>query len=314
MTTVARGAPPYGPTHPARPARHEAVLHSSPTELARLLAPRIRETADAGHPVVAVLADEPAAALRTELGDVVTGVEFADPARIHAVPAFTAAIRLTRAGRRTGRAMVIGQYIPDLPGCDARHWARFDIALNVAIAALPITVLCPYAADDPGLPRACTTHPLITDASGSAVSEHYRPPHEAVIDYPPPPPSDLGPPIAELAFGAGDLVAVRRLVDRVAAGLEPDRVADLVLAVNELASNTIEHGPGSGRLRLWAGDPLVAEVSDGGGSLDLPFPGLALPPSDGTRGRGLWLASELCDVLQVWSDDGGTSIRVHLDR
>jgi hypothetical protein len=35
------------------------------------------------------------------------------------------------------------------------------------------------------------------------------------------------------------------------------------------------------------------------------------PPPDGARGRGLWLASELCDVLEMWSDDGGTVIRLH---
>jgi hypothetical protein len=53
-------------------------------------------------------------------------------------------------------------------------------------------------------------------------------------------------------------------------------------------------------------------VSDRGGPLDVPFPGLTLPPPAGARGRGLWLASELSDVLQVWSDDGSTVIRVHL--
>ncbi len=314
MTKAARRTPGHGPAEPASlagPSRHEAVLHSSPADLARLLAPRIRETLDAGHTVVAVLATEPAIALRTELGDAATGVGFADPARLHAVPPFTAAGRLARTGR-DGRALVIGQHVPGLPGCDSVHWARFDIALTVAIADLPITVLCPYAADDPELQRACITHPLITDAAGSTPSEPYRPPREALLDYPPPPPPDLGPPTAELPFTAGDLVTLRYLVGGVAAALAPERVADLVLAVNELAANSIEHGPGSGRLRLWAGDPLVAEVSDHGGPLDVPFPGLTLPPPSGARGRGLWLASEVCDVLQVWSDDLGTVVRVQL--
>lgn len=48
--------------------------------------------------------------------------------------------------------------------------------------------------------------------------------------------------------------------------------------------------------------------------MDVPFPGLALPPVEGARGRGLWLVSELCDVLQVWSDDGGTVIRARVGR
>ena len=91
-----------------------------------------------------------------------------------------------------------------------------------------------------------------------------------------------------------------------------------MLAVNELASNSIEHGPGAGVLRMWdagAGrDDVTAEVFDGG-HMDVPFPGLTLPPPEGERGRGLWLAAELCDVLQVWSEPGhGTTIRVAMAR
>src|SRR6266545_953184 len=49
------------------------------------------------------------------------------------------------------------------------------------------------------------------------------------------------------------------------AGLSRHRVADLQLAVNELASNAITHGGGTGRLRLWpAGRQVICEVRDGG--------------------------------------------------
>ena len=86
-----------------------------------------------------------------------------------------------------------------------------------------------------------------------------------------------------------------------------------MLAVNEIGSNSIEHGAGQGRLRLWVTDEAVtAEVADGG-TADLPFPGMVAPPAVGVRGRGLWLASELCDVLQVWSDGKGTVVRLRMD-
>ncbi|MBN9100582.1 MULTISPECIES: ATP-binding protein [unclassified Pseudonocardia] len=299
MTTAVRRAP-----------QHEAVLHSGPAELARLLAPRIRATAAARHVVVAVLDGETEAAVRAELGTVADDVEFRDPAEVHAVPAFTVAVRFARTSRRAeqagGRALVIAQHLPDLTVADPRHWARLDIALNVAIAGLPVTVLCAGPAE------AATAHPSITTAAGTSVSGTFRPPAEAVIDHPPPPPPDLGPPAAEMAFGAAELARLRHRVSDVAgrAGLASERVADLVLAVNELASNSVEHGPGTGRFRLWTGDHPVAEISDGGGPMDAPFPGLTLPPPEGVRGRGLWLASELCDVLQVWSDTDGTVVRV----
>jgi anti-sigma regulatory factor (Ser/Thr protein kinase) len=100
------------------------------------------------------------------------------------------------------------------------------------------------------------------------------------------------------------------------AGLDGARTADAVLAVNEIATNAAEHGPGTGRLRLWVdvepGTPFAAEVADDG-RMDVPFPGMTAPPPSGARGRGLWLASELCDVLQVWSDGGGTVVRLRFD-
>lgn len=314
MTTAALGTPPGDRSRGAAPPRHEAVLHSSPAHLARLLAPRIREAVVARDVVVAVLDPETETSLRTELGAVAGDVEFRDPADVHAVPAFTVAARFARTSRRADRAgeraLVIAQHLPRLTVDDPGHWARLDIALNIAIAGLPVTVLCPCARSDPA--EVGTTHPLITADAGTTASETYRPPSEAVIDYPPPPPPDLGPPAAEMTFGASRLATVRHVVADVAgrAGLAPDRVADLVLAVNELASNSVEHGPGSGRFRLWTGTPVVAEISDDGGEMDAPFPGLAMPPPAGARGRGLWLASELCDVLQVWSDADATVVRV----
>ena len=44
-----------------------------------------------------------------------------------------------------------------------------------------------------------------------------------------------------------------------------------------------------------------------------PFPGMVAPAAAGIRGRGLWLASELCDVMQVWSDGEGTVVRLRMD-
>lgn len=48
--------------------------------------------------------------------------------------------------------------------------------------------------------------------------------------------------------------------------------------------------------------------------MTVPFSGIELPPVDGARGRGPWPASELCDVMQVWSGGDGTVVRVQLSR
>lgn len=296
-------------------AVHEAVLYSAPDELAHQLVPLLRPSLDDGAPVVAVLDGPTRSHLRAALGDDVDRVEFPDPATVHRVPPFTVAVRWARVSRKatpTGRATVVGQHVAGLPGCEPTHWARLDIGINVAVAGLPITVLCPYRADDRDLPRVRATHPHLVTADGVVASPTYRHPRDAVVEFPPPPPGDLGPPAAELAITADRLGALRQTVAEVACrgGTVPGRVADLVLAVNEIASNSIEHGPGRGHLRLWSGaDGMTAEVTDTG-TTDLPFAGMVAPPPTGVRGRGLWLASELCDVLQVWSDAAGTTVRL----
>jgi len=304
-------------TQPPRPdgAWHEAVPYPSATHLVERLAPEVAAAVSAGDPVVVVLDEPTGVRLRHALGRHSAAVDFQDPFEVHRMPAFTVAVRWARTSRRItnprGRALVVSQQMEVDRG--PHHWARLDIGVNVATAGLPITVLCPVAHDVADLTTVEATHPLVATANGPEPSKRYRQPEESVVDYPPPPPPGLGPPVAELSFGQDDLIDLRHLVLRVAetAGLDADRGADLVLAVNELASNSVEHGPGRGRLRMWDRPNVVAEVADHG-RMSVPFPGMTIPPPDGARGRGLWLASELADTLEVWSEPGNTVIRVQM--
>jgi anti-sigma regulatory factor (Ser/Thr protein kinase) len=304
-------------TTPPRPdgAWHEAVPYSSAAHLVERLAPRVAAAVSAGDPVVAVLDEPTCECLRRALGSDSAEVDFQDPFEVHRMPAFTVAVRWARTSRRItnpgGRALVVSQQIEVDRG--PLHWARLDIGVNVATAGLPVTVLCPVDHDVADLPTVEATHPLVATANGPEPSKRYRQPEESVVDYPPPPPPGLGPPVAELPFGQDDLIDLRHRVLRVAvmAGLDADRGADLVLAVNELASNSVEHGAGRGLLRMWDGPDVVAEVADHG-RMSVPFPGMTIPPPDGARGRGLWLASELADTLEVWSEPGNTVIRVQM--
>ena len=190
-----------------------------------------------GAPVVAVLDETTRAELRRALGDAADQVAFPDPALVHARATVhrRGPVGAAQPPRPTptGRATVVGQHVEGLPGCGENHWARLDIALNVAVVGLPITVLCPYRTDDPVLARVEATHPRLVTATGMVSSGSYRPPVEALVEYPPPPPPELGPSAAELSFGAEELGDLRHLVAEVVgrSGAAPDRVADLVLAV-----------------------------------------------------------------------------------
>jgi len=125
-------------------------------------------------------------------------------------------------------------------------------------------------------------------------------------------PEPAGQP-ALLEFGAGPLSKLRGFVSRhaIAAGLDPARTVDLVLVVNEVASNSVLHGGGNGTLRIWQDDgQLVCEVSDSGYFYER-LAGSKRPPPDQEGGRGLWLANQLCDLVQVRSLPHGTVVRLH---
>jgi anti-sigma regulatory factor (Ser/Thr protein kinase) len=94
-----------------------------------------------------------------------------------------------------------------------------------------------------------------------------------------------------------------------AAGLRGDRLEDFVVAVNELLTNAVRHGGGEGRVRLWHEDAaVVCEVTDRGTGLTGPAPGR--PAVDELGGRGLWLAGELTDSIDLRTGAEGTTVRV----
>jgi anti-sigma regulatory factor (Ser/Thr protein kinase) len=94
--------------------------------------------------------------------------------------------------------------------------------------------------------------------------------------------------------------------------LEPSRTEDLVLAVSELATNSLLHGGGTGTLRTWRQeDTFLCEVHDSGHIVE-PLAGRNPPPPMQPSGRGLWVVNHLCDLVQIRSTSTGTVVRVHM--
>ena len=111
-----------------------------------------------------------------------------------------------------------------------------------------------------------------------------------------------------------DLSQVRALVLQQAreAGLSESRANDLVLAVSEVAANTLRHTQSSGTLNLWHDqDEVVCEIHDEGTITD-PLAGQHRPPPDASGGHGLWLVRQVCDLVELNSDASGTTIRMHM--
>jgi anti-sigma regulatory factor (Ser/Thr protein kinase) len=118
-----------------------------------------------------------------------------------------------------------------------------------------------------------------------------------------------------LEFGLDDLHDVRALVTAAATagGLSPSRTADLAVAASELAANSILHGGGRGLATVWGQDGTAfVEVADAGTITD-PKVGRGCPDPAAERGRGLYIATQLCDEVSIDSSPTGTRIRLRMD-
>ncbi len=83
--------------------------------------------------------------------------------------------------------------------------------------------------------------------------------------------------VTVVCFGHHDLAKLRHLIAEHThrAGMEPQRIAELIFLVNEAAYNAVENGGSRGARRMWCtGDHLVCEVTSPAVYPDGPFAGL----------------------------------------
>jgi anti-sigma regulatory factor (Ser/Thr protein kinase) len=127
-----------------------------------------------------------------------------------------------------------------------------------------------------------------------------------------PPPSVPG--AVSLTFTT-DLAEVRELVRSCSkdAGLSEKRAIDLVIAVGEVAANTVQHAQTAGTLDIWqdAGE-IICQITDAGFISD-PLAGSRAPAAGATEGYGLWMVNQVCDKVDIHSDETGTTIRMHMN-
>lgn len=95
-------------------------------------------------------------------------------------------------------------------------------------------------------------------------------------------------------------------------GLDQTRVAPVVWATNEVATNSLQHGGGKGIQGVWRADgALIIEIRDDG-RFDRPLADRELPATSAAASRGRWLANQLCDLVQIRSNSPGTLVRLHM--
>lgn len=112
-----------------------------------------------------------------------------------------------------------------------------------------------------------------------------------------------------------DLGAIRAVVQRYAlqAGLSETRAIDFVLAVSEVAANTVKHAKSAGSMKIWYDTKeIVCQIHDEGVITD-PMAGHRQPSLDAQGGHGLWIVNQVCDQVELQSDESGTTIRLHMN-
>jgi serine/threonine-protein kinase RsbW len=123
------------------------------------------------------------------------------------------------------------------------------------------------------------------------------------------------PELLALGFTQSDLGSVRRLVEEeaTAAGLPPERISDVVFAVNEIATNALRHGGEPASIRVWhQAGRLLCEVRDSGKVTPESVSAPRLKPKIGSGGGfGLWAARQMCEAIEFRADGSGTVVRVH---
>jgi anti-sigma regulatory factor (Ser/Thr protein kinase) len=303
--------------------RHEAFLYVDDDEYVDTLTPFLRAGLTDGELVAAVIAPDRSSLLRRALGSSAADlVAWVDATRLGRNPT-----RLIAAWHQFidehlapgQRVRAIGQ--PVWPGRSAAELVEchhHEVLANVSFADVPVWVMCPYdtsALDSYVIDDARRSHPLVAEAGGHHTNGVRFGFDEARATLTRPlaalPPVDL-----EMQIDQAGLSELRQAVAKYAsgAGLSPARVDDLVLAVDEVATNSVIHGGGDGVLRAWVdGDMLVHEVRDGG-YIEEPLVGRRRPAPSQTSGRGLWVVNELCDLVQLRSSPAGTVVRLHMRR
>lgn len=300
---------------------HAALIYASVEGFLEYLAPFVTESVERGDPVFVAVSSKPLAALREAAGDHADGVLWADTTQWNPTPmprlrAFheLAVQELTRGAQhlRLIGEPVWPQYLTD----ETLEWQRHESVLNEVLGGFPLTLVCTYDAgrlSSEIVNAAERTHPQVASNGKQHKSPHFEEPSDLLqkwthkVEDPPPSAAHLG--------RFRDLAETRQFLRRQAAdaGLGPHRTENLVLAANEVLTNALVHGKGVEKLAVWTvNQRFFCQIEDRGGEIGDALVGYRPPSTDVVHGRGLWVARQLVDLVQIDRGRYGTRVRLQV--
>jgi len=296
---------------------HSALLYRGAAEFRAVVERYVRAGLARAEPVLIVTPPRKVSWLRHEFNGETGGVAFTDMTELGRNPARIIPAIRTFMDRYPGRRIrYVGEPVwPERSAAELREAARYEALVNTAFSGAPATMVClydsaeltPAVLDDAG----CTHPALFRQGEGQASTRYLGP------DSLPPGcdhPLARPPAIAERLTYQRDLRPVRSLVARRArsARLPARRITDLVLAASEVAANTLRHTKAGGTVHLWHDeDEILCQIHDTGVIADR-LAGYRTPADELPGGKGLWLVNQVCDLVEVRSSLGGTTICLHM--
>lgn len=295
---------------------HEALIYHGDSDLADALAGFLRASAAADEPVLVALPPDKLQRLGECLAEHAPAAEFSDITPMAGNPACLLSVVSDWLGDRHGRARVVSEALwPGRSYPETVECLRHDALVNHALADIPGSILSAFdgeSLDAETLAGAELTHPTVLEHGVRRRSPQYEEPL-ALLQSDRWPLESRPEPASEHAF-TGSLRELRRAVahDPLLQALSPERQADFVLAINEAATNAVRHGDERCRAAVWRdATRVVAEIACLS-SVEDPLAGRRRPAVDAPGGRGLWLINQLCDLVELRSDEDGTTVRMHM--
>lgn len=199
------------------------------------------------------------------------------------------------------------------------EWVGFEAAFNDVLAGYPVQAICPWNTrefSEEALRTVQQAHPSVITSRSRRRNADYLEPRDYLRRFAAPAPDPLettGPALT--VDDLTDLEVLRRGLEGALAGstLPVEYAEDMAFAVNEVASNAMQHGRPPVQVRLWRGrTKVVCTVRDHGRGFDDPLAGYHTEHrSDPARHRlGLWLARRLCDRLDFFHHADHFTVRL----
>lgn len=297
---------------------HQGCVYGSDAEFLAMAVPFVRDGQRRGEPVLVATTATNRKLLHDVIGSHADGVEFADDDELGRRPPqrATAVHHYWTRHQPAGAVRVLAE--PEWTGRSGREITalkRMEAALNVVLADTRIWMICPYdsrVVEGDVIEDVHRTHPECVVGGRAEPSAQFMAPEEFARSR-----ASLLPQgtAADLFRFEGELAAVRRYVLNTATALlrsDEDAVGMFGIAVGEAIAYLARQGVS--RAAVWvrpaAGRVVCTLHSDTPLDHVHPFVGYRPPGVAEQPGDGLWLTNQICEWLDVTSDESGCTIEL----